>query len=202
MARSPQERSGATLTTGDLSRLTRIPQQTLIAWDRSGLLKARIRRGSRSSPRARRLYDQNGLIAGLFAKSATRMGLKGKQLREMIGLVQSGDRTALKAAVVFTYRNGPGLMTHFFTPDVKSEDIRRYLKWLRQHGALVEEPTSLWTIYQHLAPSARKLMRMGEDAVPLIESIFETMHGERMMDLLPLRRAARELGAIEQEDKT
>ena len=190
------------MSTGDLTRLTGIPQQTLISWDRAGVLKARGRPGRRSSPRAPRRYDENGLIAGLFARSATRMGLKGKQLKEMIGLVQSADRKALKAAAVFTYRNGPGLMTHFFTPDVESEDIRRYLKWLRQHGALVEEPTSLWTIYQHLAPSARKLMRMGEDAVPLIESIFETMHGERMMELLPLRRAARELGAIEQEDKT
>ena len=148
------------LTTGEMARVSGIPQQTLISWDFAGVLKARGRPGRRSSPRARRRYDEHGVIAGLFAKSAMRMGFKGKQLKEMIGLVQSADRKALKAAALFTYRNRPGLMSHYFTPDVESEDIRRYLDWLRQHDALVEGPTSFWTIYQHApVPRARSAPR-------------------------------------------
>ncbi len=148
------------MTTGDIARETGIPQQTLITWDRSGVLKA-ARPGRRSSNRARRLYDEAALTAALFARSATRMGFKGEVLKEMIGLVQRGDRKVLEAAAIVTYRNGPGLMTHYFTPELESEDVQRGIGQLRDRDALIDGPTSLWTIREHFLPQAESLIRMG-----------------------------------------
>jgi DNA-binding transcriptional MerR regulator len=149
------------LTTGDVARMTGIPQQTLIAWDRDAVLKA-ARPGRRSSRRAPRHYDEDALTAALFATSAVRMGFKGGPLRQMIALVQRGERAPLEAAAIFTYRNGPGLMTHNFTPDVESDDDQRWLKFLRERDALVDEPTSLWVIRESLLPKARNLNRLGQ----------------------------------------
>ena len=129
------------LTTGDVARVTGLPQQTLISWDRAGVLKA-ARRGRRSSKRAPRIYDEAALAAALFARGATRMSFKGDVLKEMIGLVQAGHRKALGAAAIVTYRNGPGLMTHYFTPELESEDIQRWIGHLRDHDLLIEGPTS------------------------------------------------------------
>jgi len=148
------------MTTGDVAHLTGIPQQTLIAWDRDGVLKA-ARPGRRGSPRAPRHYDETALTAALFAKSAIRMGFKGDGLRQMIALVQRGERAPLKAAAIFTYRTGPGLLAHHFTPDVDGEDDQRWLAFLRERDALIEEPTSLWSIREHLLPQARNLDRPG-----------------------------------------
>jgi len=152
-------RSG--LTTGDVARETGLPQQTLISWDRAGVLKA-TRPGRRSSKRAPRVYDETALTAALFARSATRMAFKGDMLKEMVGLVQGGDRKALEAAAIFTYRNGPGLMSHYFTSELESEDVQRWVGHLRDHDALIDGPTRLWTIREYLLPQAESLIRMGE----------------------------------------
>lgn len=149
------------MTTGDVARETGLPQQTLIAWDRAGVLKA-ARPGRRSSSRAPRVYNEAALTAALFARGATRMGFKGDILKEMIGLVQGGHRKALEAAAIVTYRNGPGLMTHYYTPEVESEDIKRWIVHLRDHDALIDGPTSLWTIREHFLPQAESIIRMGE----------------------------------------
>lgn len=153
------------LTTGGLAQLTGIPQQTLISWDRSGFLRATARPGVRSSSRAPRRYDENALTAALFARNATLMGFKGDVLKRMIALIQRGERKALKAAALFTYRTGPGLMKHVFTPELASEDDQRWLEDLRGHEALVDGPTSLWTIREHFMPQAKSLIRMGEGAL-------------------------------------
>jgi DNA-binding transcriptional MerR regulator len=152
------------MTTGDVAHLTGIPQQTLIAWDRDGVLKA-ARPGRRASKRAPRHYDDDALTAALFAKSATRMSFKGDALRQMIALVQRGERKPLEAAAIFTYRTGPGLMAHIFSPDVESDDDQRWLAFLRERDALIEEPTTLWAIREHLLPQARNLDRLGETAL-------------------------------------
>jgi DNA-binding transcriptional MerR regulator len=180
MARNPQKRSGATLTTGDLARLAEIPQQTLISWDRSGVLRARARPGRRSTSRAPRRYDEDGLIAALFARDVSQMGFKGDRLKQMIQLVQSGDRKRLERAAVFSYRTGPGMMKHVFSQDAADEDDRRWIDYLRQSGTLIDEPASLWTICEYLRPQARHLIRHPS----------------------PLRTAERLMPAIEQEDKT
>jgi len=149
------------MTTGDVARETGLPQQTLISWDRAGVLKA-ARPGRRSSKRAPRLYDEEALAAALFARSATLMGFKGDTLKQMIGLVQGGERKALEAAAIFTYRTGPGMMKHIFTPDSGSADDRRWIDWLREHALLLEEPASLWTIREYFLPQAESLIRRGE----------------------------------------
>ncbi len=163
------------ITTGDVAHLTGIPQQTLIGWDRDGVLKA-ARPGRRASKRAPRHYDEDALTAALFAKSATRMGFKGDALRQMIALIQRGERKPLEAAAVFTYRTGPGLMTHIFSPDVESDDDQRWLKFLRERNALIEEPTTLWAIREHLLPQARNLNCLGETGMraPLDALMEET----------------------------
>ena len=97
------------------------------------------------------------------------MGFKGDTLKQMIGLVQGGDRKALKAAALVSYRNGPGLMTHYFTPELPSEDIQRWVEYLRDNDLLVEEPTSLWTIREHFLPQAESLIQHGERS--LVERI-------------------------------
>ena len=71
------------MTTGDVARETGVPQQTLISWDRAGVLRA-TRPGRRSSKRKPRLYDEKALAAAFFAKNATLMGFKGDELKQMI----------------------------------------------------------------------------------------------------------------------
>jgi DNA-binding transcriptional MerR regulator len=159
--RSHPEDSSPWLTTGELSRITRIPQQTLITWDRSGVLKA-SRPGRRSSARAPRRYDEAAVAAALFARSATQMGFKGDTLAQMLRLMQSGDRERLERAGLYTYRTYPGMMAHVFSADLGNEDDRRWVAHLRENGALVGEPTSLWTIREQLVGPARKLIRMPE----------------------------------------
>ena len=149
------------MTTGDIARETGIPQQTLITWDRNGVLKA-ARPGRRSSNRAPRVYDEAALTAALFARSATRMSFKGDVLKQMIVMVQGGERRALEAAAIFTYRNGPGLMSHYFTPELESEDIQRWIAELRDRDVLVEGPTDLWTIHEYFRPQAESLIQHGE----------------------------------------
>jgi len=148
------------LTTGDLARLTGVPQQTLITWDRSGVLKA-SRPGRRASSRAPRRYDENGLAAALFAKAAARMGLRGDAMNQILRVFQSGERGRLERAGVFTYRTMPGLMTHVFSPDLTADD-QRWVASLRNQGRLVDEPVSLWTIRAELLRQAQKLIRMPE----------------------------------------
>lgn len=149
------------MTTGDVARETGIPQQTLITWDRNGVLKA-ARPRRRSSNRAPRVYDEAALTAALFARSATRMGFKGDVLKQMIAMVQAGRRSALEAAAVFTYRTGPGLMTHYFTPELESEDIQRWIGYLRDHDALIDGPSSLWTIHEYFRTQAENLIQHPE----------------------------------------
>jgi DNA-binding transcriptional MerR regulator len=159
------------LTTGELSRITGVPQQTLITWDGSGALKA-TRPGRRSSSRAPRRYDEAALAAALFARSATGMGFKGETLAAMLRLVQSGDREPLERAGLFSYRTYPGMMTHMFSRDLGAEDDRRYVAYLREKGALVDEPTSLWTIREILFGMAQKLIRMPDlRQVPVTETL-------------------------------
>jgi DNA-binding transcriptional MerR regulator len=152
------------MTTGNVARATGIPQQTLISWDRTGVLKA-DRPGHRASKRAPRVYDEAALTAALFARSASLMGFKGDVLRQMIALVQEGDRESLETAGIFTNRNGPGLMTHYFTAELESESAQGWLEHLRSHGTLIEGPTSLWTIREHFLPQAKSLIRLGADAL-------------------------------------
>ena len=147
------------MTTGDVAQATGIPQQTLIAWDRDGVLKA-ARPGRRASQRAPRHYDKDAVTAALFAKQAVRMGFKGDALRQMIALIQRGERAPLQAAAIFTYRTGPGLMAHHFTTNLEGSDDQRWLAFLRERDALVDQPTSLWTIREHLLPLARNLNRV------------------------------------------
>jgi DNA-binding transcriptional MerR regulator len=154
------------MTTGDVAREARIPQQTLISWDRAGVLKAR-RPGRRSSKRAPRFYDEDALAAALFARHATEMGFKGEALKQMIGLVQRGDRKALEAAAIVTFRTGPGLMAHYFTPVLEAYKVQveDWIKFLRDSDRLIEEPTSLWTIREHFLQQARNLISMGERSI-------------------------------------
>ena len=161
VSKSDKAEPAVGLTTGDLARLTKIPQQTLISWDRSGMLKAASRPGRRSSSRAPRRYDENGLSAALFAKAAARMGLRGEPMNQMLRVFQSGDRGRLERAGVFTYRTMPGLMTHVFSPDLTADD-RRWVAFLRDQGRLVDEPVSLWTVREELLRQAQKLIRMPE----------------------------------------
>jgi len=165
MARSDRTASEDWTTSGGISRLTGIPQQTLISWDRAGVLKATARPGSRSSQRAPRRYDEDALVAALFAKRAVSMGFKGEQLKQMVRLMQTGSKRNLDRAALFTYRTGPGLMTHVFS--AKSEDPQdaRWIAWLRDRDALAGEPTSLWKIREHLRPIAQGLMARGENAL-------------------------------------
>ncbi len=90
------------------------------------------------------------------------MAFKGDPLRQMIALIQRGERATLEAAAVFTYRTGPGLMSHNFTPELESEDVQRWLAFLRERDMLLNEPTSLWAIREYLLPKARNLKRLGE----------------------------------------
>lgn len=145
------------MTTGELSRRAKIPQQTLISWDRSGMLKPKSRPGLRAQPRAMRRYDQDGLIAAFFARALADMGFRGDRLKEATRLMQSGDRQRLERAALFTYRRGPGMMAHVFTSDQGSEGDSRHVRWLRKEGRLVEGPTDLWTIREHLRPQASGL---------------------------------------------
>ncbi len=158
MARSDTVRSAAFLTSGVVSTLATIPQQTLISWDRSGVLKAASRPGRRSSDRAPRRYDQAGLTAALFARSAMDMGFRGHALKQIVPLMQAGDRTALKRAAVYAYSTGPGLMKHLFSLNLNAPDDKRYIAWLRGQKRLVGEPTSLWTIREYLWPIAGNAM--------------------------------------------
>jgi DNA-binding transcriptional MerR regulator len=147
------------LTTGQLAALTSIPQQTLITWDRNGILKATARPGVRSSPRAARRYDENGLTAALFARAISLMGFTGKrEFAEMVQRVQSADEKALKKAALYTYRSFPGLMKHTFSSDLTRADDRESIAFLRGRDGLVEEPTSLWTIREALHEYACLLM--------------------------------------------
>jgi DNA-binding transcriptional MerR regulator len=159
-----------TFTTGDVARVTGIPQQTLIAWDRSGTLKAARSKRGRASAHGRRHYDENGLAAALLARWVSRMGFRGHDLRRMIALMQRGERGPLEAAAIFTYRNGPGLMTHIFSSEIQSADDQRHLDFLRKQGALIDGPTTLWTIREYLLPIARNMIRMGDKA--LIEGVM------------------------------
>lgn len=161
MPRSDPSESDRGLTTGDLARLTGIPQQTLISWDRRGVLKA-SRPGRRSTSRAPRRYDESGLAAALFAMAASRMGLRGEPMNQMLRLIQSGDRARLERAGVFTYRNSPGLMTHVFSDDLTADDHKRWIAHLRDQGALVDEPVVLWAIRERFLRHAEKLIRMPE----------------------------------------
>jgi DNA-binding transcriptional MerR regulator len=158
------------MTTGDVARKSGIPQQTLISWDRAGVLKA-TRPGRRSSKRAPRLYDEEALAAALFARDAIMMGFKGAVLRQMIGLVQGGKRKALEAAAIVTFRTGPGLMVHYFTPELESDFVQGWIKHLRDRDILIEGPTSLWTIREYLLPQAENLIRMGERS--LVERLIK-----------------------------
>jgi DNA-binding transcriptional MerR regulator len=146
------------LTTGDLARLTGIPQQTLISWDRSGVLKAR-RPGRRASERAPRRYDEDGLAAALFASNASQMGFRGEGLAQMVRLVQSGERAPLERAGIFTYRTFPGMMKHVFSPDLSADADRRYVAYLREREALLDGPTSLWTLREEFSRQAQQLIR-------------------------------------------
>lgn len=159
MKRAQPTESSPGLTTGDLSRLTGIPQQTLISWDRSGVLKA-SRPGRRSSSRSPRRYDETALEAALFAREAMQMGFRGDALGQMVRLFQNGERGPLERAGIFTYQTYPGLMKHVFSPDLGHEDDRRWVAHLREQHSLVGEPTTLWSIHQQLAEPARKLFRM------------------------------------------
>jgi DNA-binding transcriptional MerR regulator len=167
-SRSSEPSTG--LTTGDVARLTGIPQQTLISWDRSGVLKA-SRPGRRSSSRAPRRYDEAALEAALFAREAMQMGFRGEALGQMVRLFQRGERGPLERAGIFTYRTYPGMMKHIFSPDLAHEDDRRWVEYLREHHSLVGEPTTLWSIHEHLVGPAQKLFRMPElRDTPLPES--------------------------------
>ncbi len=147
------------MTTSEAARVAGIPQQTLIAWDRDGVLKAARPRASQRGPRH---YDEEALTAALFAGWASRMGFKGDQLRTMIALVQQGKRAPLEAAAIFTYQSIPGLMTHIFTTDSDADDDRRWIEHLRDQELLIDGPASLWTIREHLKPMARALLRTGD----------------------------------------
>lgn len=158
--------TGRRYTTGDLARITGVPQQTLISWDRSGVLRASSRPGHRSDTRAPRRYDESALVAAQFAFSVSRMGFKGKEFKHMVALVQQGDRRALKRARIFSYTSGiPGLMTHVFSPDGSTDD-RRWIDHLRAEGLLVGEPATLWEIRSKLASELPGLLRIrGEGAL-------------------------------------
>lgn len=147
------------LTTGQMVSVAHVPQQTLITWDRNGILKAKSRPGVRTSSRAPRRYDEHGVTAAIFASEISQMGFAGKPaFREMVQLVQEGDRIRLRRAGIFTYRSYPGLMKHIYSPDLKGADDRRYIAWLRDRDALIEHPTDLWTIRVPIFEFAYKLM--------------------------------------------
>jgi DNA-binding transcriptional MerR regulator len=158
------------LTTGDVARETGLPQQTLISWDRAGVLKA-ARPGRRSSSRAPRVYDEDAVTAALFARSASQMGFRHDHFKEMLGRIQSGDREALEAGAIVTYRHGPGLMIHVFISQIENADDQRWIDNLRENDLLIEGPTTLWTIREHLLPTAKNLIRMGDR--PLVDRLVK-----------------------------
>lgn len=159
------------LTTGSVARITGVPQQTLIAWDRDGVLKA-ARPGRRASPRAPRRYDEEALAAALFAGQAMRMAFRGRLLRKMISVMQSGNKKTRASAGIFTYRTGPGMMAHNFSPDVHEPDAQRWIDHLRERGVLLGEPTTMQTLYEFFLPQARSLIRLGDNKV--IDWVMET----------------------------
>ena len=143
------------LTSGEVSRLTGVPLQTLIRWERSGVLTAKRLTSADRSPRR---YDEAGLVAALFAGRAARMGFSGDHLAELIGLIQAGDRKTLRQWLIYSYQTGPGLMAH----DCQEKKIAtRHVQFLKDEGRLVEnEPTDLWTVRQGLVAQARSLLTM------------------------------------------
>jgi len=147
--------SEARLTSGEVSRLAGIPLQTLIRWDRSGVLKAK-RPGRRSSSQAPRRYDENALVAALFSRSVSRMGFTGNRLAEMVRLMQTADRKTLRRWVLYSYRNSPGLISHDFGE--YPQEVGRHVEWLRERGVLIDGPTDLWTVRENLLGSARSLI--------------------------------------------
>jgi DNA-binding transcriptional MerR regulator len=163
------DQSAFFLSTGDLARLTGIPQQTLITWDRSRVLKAKARPGRRTSSRAPRRYDEDGLTAALFAMNASQMGFKRDAFKVMIRLIQSGERKPLQRAAIFTYQTIPGMMEHIFTPDAEEENDRRWIDTLHDRGTLIGEPTSLWEIRGEFLKMARGLARLSKEGrLPLV----------------------------------
>jgi DNA-binding transcriptional MerR regulator len=144
------------LTSGEVSRRTGLPLQTLIRWDRSHVLTATGRRSSSTAPRR---YDENGLVAALFGRWVSRMGFTGSLLARMVRLMQTADRKTLRRWFLYSYRGSPGLVSHDFQE--RSKEFERHIETLRKRGALIDEPTDLWTIREGLIETARGFARIG-----------------------------------------
>lgn len=140
------------LTSGEVSRLTHTPLQTLISWDRSGILTA----AAEGTGRAKRLYDEKGLAAALFARSAANMAFKGDRLAELIRLMQRARQKELRGWAIYSYRQSPGLLAH--DCGVFPQEVGRHVEWLREREMLVDGPTDLWTVREGLVEIAQNLI--------------------------------------------
>ena len=149
------------MTSGLVSRLTGIPLQTLISWDRTGALTA-----IRSGPRKARRYDQDGVIAALFARHLSAMGFRGNRLAELLRLMQSADRKTLRSWVIYSYRSLPGLISHDAQP---ARDAARHVDVLRERKQLIDDPTDLWAVREGLREIASNLIEKRESIFPLAQ---------------------------------
>ena len=140
------------LTSGEVSRLTQTPLQTQISWDLAGTLTA----AAEGTGRAKRLYDEKGLVAALFARAASNMAFKGDRLAELIQLIQRAREKQLRSWAIYSYRQSPGLLAH--DCGLFAKGVGRQVDWLRERDMLVVGPTDLWTVREGLVEFARGMI--------------------------------------------
>jgi DNA-binding transcriptional MerR regulator len=124
-----------TYTTREVARICETDRQTILAWDRRGVLKPSKRIG-----RERR-YSARDVAAALIARTSRDVGFKPKQVNRIVELVQEADRGKLERAQIVTYKSEtPGFMRHAFV-DSGDTEHRRAFDVIERAGDVIDRAT-------------------------------------------------------------
>ena len=115
-----------TYTTSEVARVVGTDRQTVLGWDRRGILSPSKR------VRGERTYNMRDLVAALIIPGAREMGLPPEAVNRIVELVQEADGRKLKLAGIVTYRSEHvGMMRHALI-DVDDDEDRKSVQKKRR----------------------------------------------------------------------
>lgn len=124
-------------STAEVARAAGVDRQTVIAWDRRGVLSPTKR------VRGERRYTMRDLVAALVVPTARKMGLPPDAIDRMVELIQENDRRKLERAQLVTYKSEtPGMMRHAFV-DAHETEARKLADELEAAGDVISRATML-----------------------------------------------------------
>ena len=115
-----------TYTTSKVAQVVGTDRQTILGWDRRGILSPSRR------VRGERRYNIRDLVAALIIPGVREMGLPPEAVNRIVELVQEADDRKLKLTGIVTYRSEHvGMMRHALI-DVNDDEARKFVQKTRR----------------------------------------------------------------------